>query len=570
MHSHSHSSFSDNEAEQEEEDEFSINPTYKRRGGKVYDPKELRQTRPDKIREVNIQLLPLSRIIFAYTYIFSISFWLAVTIVPALYVNECQKGHFITAHLVIGAITLIGGIFEFYVARKIVEIIKPLSGHNKLSPMQLLKLGIGPIGRFDLYTDMCFVHIAFECNSIYAPFSAIALSVACAILIFFQIKSSRKYQVLSLQLAEFLTIFDLLGKYELMYVDGEKTYEHKQKWAKKGSLLPTIKFFFEDIAQFTIQLLFLIEQGNLNTQVLISMILSLFFSFISVMGVYLKVKLFQPNFTAEQEFLEKVTELILKNDMEQIKETLTKESYRKWEHDTRAEILRVAAINNYEIFAYIVNEVVAKNDAILQSDIFHSRLMSGLRQCKDYPENLSKAFDHLKYTKNIYLDVNKRISVSTEGTILHCLMNDPYFILRTLRTKNIDMVKFLCSLGSDVNLSDKFGETPPTLVARINLETIIRSCSILTLKELIVYNNLKDLTKDEFDEALKEWAYHIIDYFILQGADLTHKNKKKRDVLEISEAAGNDTLSRYLYDYFGMDAKKASLQASKRKLYNNA
>ena len=554
----------------EEEQSFSINTTVKRRVGRLYNPKELKQTRHDKIREVNMQILPLTRVIFAYTFMFSITFWLAVIIVPAIYVKDCQQGHYFSAHIIIGVITLAGAIFEFYVSRRIVQIIQPLSGHPKLSPMQLLRLGVGPVGRFDMYTDMCFLHIAFKCDSIYAPFSATVLGVACGVLIFFQIKSALKYRVLYLQLAEFLTIFDLLGKYELMYVEGEKTYEHKQRWAKKGGLLPTIKFFCEDIGQFTIQLLFLIEQGTLNTQVLISLILSLFFSFLSVLGVYLKVKLFQPNFTAEQEFLEKVTGLILANDMEQIKETLNKESYRKWDHDTRAEILRIAAINNLEIFTYIVDEVVAKNDAILQSDIFHSRLVSGLRHCKDYPDSLIKAFDHLKYKKNIYLDVNKRISISTEGTILHCLMNDPFFILRTLKTRNIDMIKFLCSLGADVNLSDKFGETPPTLVARLNLETIIRSCSTLTLKELIVYNNLKDMAQDEFDEALKSWAYVVVEYFIVQGADLKHKNKKNRDVLEISEAAGNEELSRHLYDYFGLDPRRVSIAASKHRLYNNA
>ena len=56
-------------------------------------------------------------------------------------------------------------------------------------------------------------------------------------------------------------------------------------------------------------------------------------------------------------------------------------------------------------------------------------------------------------------------------------MEDPQFLVRSLKTKTFDLVKFLVKEGIDVNLTDKFGETAVSLAARLNIDTLIKSCS---------------------------------------------------------------------------------------------
>lgn len=87
------------------------------------------------------------------------------------------------------------------------------------------------------------------------------------------------------------------------------------------------------------------------------------------------------------------------------------------------------------------------------------------------------SIDYLCTRKGIFIDVNKRISVSNDGTILHCLMCDPYFIIRTLKSLNLDLLKFVVRLGADIDRPDKFGETPVTLVAKLNVKNLIKMCS---------------------------------------------------------------------------------------------
>lgn len=320
---------------------------------------------------------------------------------------------------------------------------------------------------------------------------------------FMQARSWYKQEILGFQLTEFNALFDLLGKYETMYLEGEKSQHHKRVWAKRSSVLPVIKFFAEDIGQFVIQLLFLIEMQKANVLVIVSLSVSLSMSSLLLMFTYLKIHMFRPNLAKEQEFLHIVSSNILQNNYDEVKKLLGKRVvFRKYEHETRAEIIKAAAQHNFEIFIYIVTNLIKKNDAMLQSETFHSKMLAGLRQCKVYPDVLVKSIEFLRLDKQIFINVNKRISISSEGTILHCLVEDPYFLIRTLYAKDLDLMKYVILLGIDVNIPDKFGETPVTLVARLNLDVLIRSCSTQTLKELFELNNLL-IEREEADIAIK-------------------------------------------------------------------
>lgn len=241
---------------------------------------------------------------------------------------------------------------------------------------------------------------------------------------------------------------------------------------------------------------------------------------------------------------------IRENNYEEVKKLLRdKKEFRKYDHETRADILKVAAKYNYEIFVYIIKNLIAGNDAILQSESFHAKMLAGLRHCKVYPSTLIRSLELIRIEKYIYVNSNKRISISNEGTILHCLVEDPYFLIRTLHSKDLDLIKYVVLLGADVNIPDKFGETPITLVARLNLDVLIRSCSTQTLKELFQLSGIS-LDKEEADIAIKKWAYQVTKYLVANGAVLTHQNRKKKTVLEISKDSGNEELCQYLYRQF--------------------
>ncbi|CAG9311349.1 unnamed protein product [Blepharisma stoltei] len=523
-----------------------------RRQGNVFVITDFRQTRADKIREVNMQLIPLVRSLFIYSYMFTACLWLLVFIYPTFFVVGCTGGHYEDAHVVCGIYLGCTFIFEYISARKVVKIIQPLSGHTKLTITQHIKLVTSVLGKLDIYTDFCFLSIANSCNSVLSPFSLIILCVLTAIMISLQVRSWFRQDILGFQMTEYNALYDLLGKYETMYLEGEKSQEHKRNWAKKTSILPAIKFFSEDIGQFVIQILFLIEMRTFNTLVCVSLSVSLSMSFLLLAFTYLKIHLFKPNLAKEQEFMHVVSVQIKENNLEETKKLLGgRVQFRKYEHETRAEVLKVAAAYSYDIFDYIVSTLIQKNDAILQSETFHMKMLTGLRQCKLYPDVLIRSLELLRLGKHIYINVNKRISISSEGTILHCLVEDPYFIVRTLKNKDIDLIKYVVLLGIDVNIPDKFGETPITLVARLNVGTLIRSCSTQTLKELFELNGIS-MEKEETDIAIKNWAFRVTQYLVGNGALLTHRNRKNKSVLEIAEDASNSELCNYLYEQFGL------------------
>jgi hypothetical protein len=495
---------------------------------------------------VNLKLFPETFSIFTTLHALNVAFWAIVLIFPSVYFETCETGHSWISHIVFFCYSVIAFAFETHYSLKIVKIIEPLSGHPRLSNMQLLKVASGPLGRLDMYTDFCFVTLAFSCQSIYAPASLAVIALVAIVLLITQIRAARSNDVMYFQLAEFPTLFDLLGKYQLMYVEGEKTSQHKREWAKMSSVLPCIKFFCEDIGQFIIQILFLLEFGNLNTLVMISLSVSFSFSMISVVLVYLKYQIFKPDTALEQEFLRQVTEAIHQGREGEVYKLLSdKDKFRHCEQDTRAEILREAAYCDYEMFKYIVSEFLMKNDAIMQSEIFHEKLLRSLRNCRVPPTNLIKTFNWLGRERAIFVDANKRIKVSSEGTILHCLVQDSAFMLRTLTSHDIDLVKFVVMLGVDVNLSDKFGETAVTLLARLNINELIRSCSSKTLKELFDLNTIR-MSREGVDTAIKSWSARIVDFLMLQGANLSACNKKDMSVMEIAENAGNLELVRML------------------------
>jgi hypothetical protein len=114
-----------------------------------------------------------------------------------------------------------------------------------------------------------------------------------------------------------------------------------------------------------------------------------------------------------------------------------------------------------------------------------------------------------------------------------------------LISHDIDLIKFVVTLGVDVNLADKFGETAVTLIARLNINELIRSCSSKTLKELFDLNKIR-ISREEVDRALKSWSARIVDFLMLQGANLSACNMKNMSVMEIAETAGNLELVRML------------------------
>ena len=300
----------------------------------------------------------------------------------------------------------------------------------------------------------------------------------------------------------------------------------------------------------------MIEQRKLTSFVLISLIVSILSSVLSVGILYIKYKLFSPNLEKEQEFVYSVSNSIKENNFENLKKLLGKPgNFRKFDHEVRAEVFKTSAKHNIEMFEFLLANYVMRNDGILQSEVFHAKLINSFRNCEEYPEALIHSIHILTNEKNIYLNINKKISISTGGTILHCLVEDPCFIIRTLLTQNFDLIKYAVYLGIDVNISDKFGETALTLVAKLNLNTLIKSCSTKKLMELFTLNNLK-MTKEELNDSLKNWSTKVIEYLVCHGSVITHQNRKKMNVLQIAEQAENMILCNYLYKEFGINSEK--------------
>lgn len=138
----------------------------------------------------------------------------------------CEEGQYAGSHIVTGVYLGISFLFEFHMSKKIVKIIQPLSGHNRLSIMQYVKLVTSALGKLDMYTDFCFVSLAYSCDSLLAPFSLMVMIFLCSIMFFMQARSWYRQEILGFQLTEFNAFFDLLGKYETMYLEGEKSSEH--------------------------------------------------------------------------------------------------------------------------------------------------------------------------------------------------------------------------------------------------------------------------------------------------------------------------------------------------------
>ena len=289
---------------------------------------------------------------------------------------------------------------------------------------------------------------------------------------------------------------------------------------------------------------------------MISLVVSLISSIASVTVLYIKYRMFTPDLEKEKEFLHEVLASIKENDFERLKKSLgNPQDFRKYGHEIRAEVFKNSAKLSFDIFEFLVTNYIVKNDGLLQSETFHAKLINSFRHCKEYPDQLIHSLHLLTHQKNIYLNVNKKISISTEGTILHCLIEDAYFILRTLESRAFDLIKYFVYLGIDVNITDKFGETALTLVAKLNLNTLIKSCSTKKLMELFALNKLR-MTKDELNHSLKLWAATVAEYLAGYGASLIHQNKKKMNVLQISELAENTILCSYLYKQFGIDPEK--------------
>ena len=524
-----------NSSDDEIEDDFVLKPRNRRKGS-IYRPQQFHKTRADVVKEVNTKLLPKTHVIFAYVCLFSCIYWLIVAIMPYYYIGQClhEKNYELTLYV---SIFLLGNtLFEYRRANEIVKIIKPLSGHSRLSMMQVIKLGLGFLGKLDIYTKYCFVLIAHHCASSYAWIATGLLIFWCASLIAAIIYNYFKGEVNYLQLTNFMTLFDIFGKYEIMYLEGEKSDDHNLRWTKRMSVLPVMKLFFNDIGQFIIGILYSIEQKNLSYFVAISLIISLVSSIGSVTILYIKYQLFRPNVEKDRIFLHCCIASIKEADFEKLKKLLgTPANFRKFGHEIRAEVFKNSAKLNYEIFEFLVINYIVKNDGLLQSETFHAKLINSFRNCMEYPEHLIHSLHLLTNEKNIYLNINKRISIASEGTILHCLVEDPCFILRTLESQNFDLIKYAVYLGSNVGSADKYGETPVTLVAKLNLSTLIKSCSTKRLMELFSLNRLR-MNKEELDFALKQWAAKVVEYF--------------------AEQAENTILCGYLYRKFGIDSEK--------------
>ncbi|OMJ88551.1 hypothetical protein SteCoe_9504 [Stentor coeruleus] len=527
-----------------------------RRGGSMFRSHDFRKTRAEIVKEVNSKLLPVIHITFVYVVVLTCVYWLAVLAMPPFYVRTCDTDKNYSLTVFFSCFLLFTCGFEYIYAKRIVKIIEPLSGHSRLGNMQIIKLGLGLLGKLNLYTKYTFVLVAHKCDSQYAWVStALVLFWVATLLVaigFNYIVGGVNF----LQLTEYGTLFDILGKYEIMYLEGEKSNAHQLMWTKRLCVLPVMKLFCQDIGLFIIQVLFLMELKFLSAFVLISLIVSIVLSVASVSMLYVKYRLLSPNLDKEQVFLHCVSASINEDDSEKMLKLLgTPRNFRKFGHEIRAEVFKTCAKKSFDLFDLLVTNYIVKNDGLLQSDTFHVKLINTLRNCKEYPKHLIRSLHHLTNEKNIYLNINKRIRISTGGTILHCLVEDPCFILRSLNSQNFDLIKYVDYLGIDVNITDKFEETALTLVARLNLNTLIRSCSTKKLMELFTLNGLR-MNKEELDHSLKLWALNVVEFLVSKGANLTHQNKKKMNALQIGELAGNEVLCNYLFKQFGIEPEK--------------
>lgn len=505
---------------------------------------DLRRTRADLIRTVNLELLPLSHLIFLYCPLMGLLLWLYVCLFPYFYIHSCEQGMYISAHVMYALLAGATFVFELKVSKRIVAVIEPLSGKKRLSNFQTLRLAMGQLGRLDIYTNFCFVVICFECQSKFAYYALAIRILSSSVLIALQIKTILERNVISLQLLEFTTLFDLLGKYQVMYIEGEKSSELLRAWVKTGSVLPLFKFFVDDIGQFVIQLLFLLEQGQLKLFVCVSLCISIVFSFLSVLMVYLKYKIFTPNLVLEEELIHTVRLQLQSHNFEAVKNSLSnKKKFRKFAGETRSEVLKLVAVSDFGLFVYLVEYLIStKSDALLNNEVLHEKLLQSLRMCRECPETVLKALTYLHETKNVFIDFNKRLSISNEGGLLHCLLAEPHFLLRNLQNGTYDLIQFAIEYGAAVDDPDKFGETPTTLAAKLNFQALIRSSSSKTLRELFTFYNIA-LGKEEVDLRIKEWAYGLVVMLVSHGVNLRHRNKKGKTAVEIAQEAGNGVLA---------------------------
>jgi hypothetical protein len=526
-----------------------------RRKGSVFKPADFHKTRGEVIKDVNLELMPVIQVIFTYIVLLSSVYWFVVISMPPFYVRDCGGNTYnYSLTVFISVFFIFTCTFEYKMAQKIVKIIQPLSGHSRLGNMQYLKLGLGFLGKLDIYTKYCFVLMAHKCGSRYAWIATVLLAFWCTSLISITLYNYVIGGVNFLQFTDYFTLFDLLGKYEIMYLEGEKSDAHKLLWTKRLCMLPVMKLFIEDIPQFIIQILFLIEISHLKFFVLVSLIVSLLSSTVSVSILYLKYRIFKPSLDKERMFLHCVVASVREEDFEKFKKLLgSPNNFRKYDHEVRAEVFKHCAKYNFEIFEFLATNYIVKNDGLLQSESFHAKLINSLRNCNEYPEQLIHALHLLTNEKSIYLNINKKISISTEGTILHCLVEDPCLILRTLKSQNFDLIKYVVYLGIDVNIPDKFGETALTLAGKLNLNSLIKSCSTKKLMELFKLNELK-MNKEELNHHLKLWATNVVEYLVTHGAVLSYQNRKRLNVLQIAEQAENSLLCNYLYKEFGVDS----------------
>ena len=513
----------------------------------VGESSDLRRTRADIIKSVNLELLPLSHLIFQYCPIMGLILWLFVAVFPYLYIDSCENGMYMSSHIIYSLIAGMTFIFETRVARHIVNVIEPLSGKKRLSNFQTLRLIMGQLGRLDIYTNFCFVVICFECNSNYA-FYALGIRLLSSVSLFLlQVKTVMERNVISLQLLEFTTLFDLLGKYQIMYVEGEKSSELMRAWVKTGSILPIFKFFIDDIGQFVIQLLFLIEQGQLKIFVCVSLCVGIVLSFLSVLMVYLKYKILTPNNFLEEELVQSVRMNLELRNFEAVKKALEdKQKFRKYASETRTEVLKLVTVTDFDLFVHLVDSLISlRNDALLHSEVFHEKLLLCLRKCRAAPDTLLRSITYMRDAKSVFINFNKQISISNEGTLLHCLMEEPHFLLRTLESREYDLVNFAIEQGAEVDGKDKFGETPTTLAARMNFEVLTRSSSSKTLRDLFDLYHIH-MSKEEVDQRIKDWVYSLVLIFVTHGVDVTHRNKKGRNAVQIARQAGNAALAASL------------------------
>lgn len=539
-----------------ESEEF---PTKKkeRRKGSLLKREGFHKTRTDIVKEVNLKLLPAIQITFVYVVVLSWVYWITVVIMPPFFVIKCSVGNNYSLTAFFSFFLVFTCLFEYKHAKIIVKIIEPLSGHNRLGNMQMVKLVLGFLGKLNLYTKYCFVLMAHQCGSRYAWISSAMMIFWCTSLltvtIFYYIKGGVNF----LQLTDYSTLFDLLGKYEIMYLEGEKSSAHMLQWTKRLCLMPVMKLFCLDIGLFIIQILFMIEQRRLSYFVLVSLISSLFTSVASVGMLYIKYKMHSPNLEKEQIFIHCVNSSINKGNQSEVEALLgTPPNFRRYGHEIRAEVFKNCAKQNFHLFTEIVKKYIVKNDGLLQSDTFHAKLINSLRNCKEYPKDLILSIDYLSNIKLIYMNLNKRIRISTGGTILHCLIEDPCFILRSIKTLTFDLIEYVEKLGINVNMEDKFNETAVTLIAKLNLSTLIKSCSPEKLMDLIKSNNIMMFKKEELDVALKKWAWKVVEFLVSKGANLKHQNKKRMNALQISEIAENGFLCDFVLKQFGVEPEK--------------